>query len=55
MEQLADNIWIVDQSLRFLGIELGTRMTVIRFGDDLLLHSPIEPTAELRRELDALG
>lgn len=55
MLQLHDNIWVVDQPLRFLGVELGTRMSVIRFGEDLLLLSPIAPTDELRQQLERLG
>ncbi|QED25786.1 DUF4336 domain-containing protein [Microvenator marinus] len=55
MRQVHDNLWIFDQPLRFFGVEIGTRMSVVRFGDDLLLHSPIAPTPELRREMDALG
>jgi len=41
---------------RFLGLEVGTRMTVVRLADgSLLLHSPARLDAALRRELDALG
>ncbi len=56
LRQLADNIWVADRPQRFYGLEVGTRMTVIRLADgSLLLHSPIALDADLRRELDALG
>jgi hypothetical protein len=54
--ELAENIWIVERRQRFYGLEVGTRMTVIRLADgSLLLHSPVRLTSELRRELDAVG
>ncbi len=47
---------MVDRPQRFLGLSVGTRMTVIRLADgSLLLHSPVVLDAELRRALDALG
>lgn len=56
LSQLGENIWIVERPQRFYGLEVGTRMTVIRLaGGSLLLHSPVELDPELRRELDAIG
>ncbi|MCG8588678.1 MAG: DUF4336 domain-containing protein [Proteobacteria bacterium] len=56
MRQLHSDLWIVDRPLRFLGLEVGARMTVVRLpGPKLLLHSPIAPDAELLREVKALG
>ena len=56
MEQLHSDIWIADAPLRFLGLEVGARMTVIRLPSEaLLLHSPIAPSAELVRDVLALG
>jgi len=56
LRELTKNLWIVERSQRFYGLEVGTRMTVIRFADgSLLLHSPVSLDPELRRELDALG
>jgi hypothetical protein len=53
---LAEDLWVCDQPLRFYGIEVGTRMTVVRLADGALwLHSPVRPTPELRAEIDALG
>ena len=56
MQQLHSDLWTTDSSLRFLGLEVGARMTVVRLpGPKLLLHSPIAATAELVREVKALG
>lgn len=56
MRQLDHGLWVADQPLRFAGVEVGARMTVVRLpGSDLLLHSPIRPTADLVREVAALG
>jgi hypothetical protein len=53
---LARNLWIAERPQRFYGLEVGTRMTVVRLADGaLLLHSPVALDAELRRELDAIG
>lgn len=54
--QLSDNLWVVERPQAFYGLEVGTRMTVIRLADgSLLLHSPVALDAALRGELDALG
>ena len=56
LEQLAPDLWATARPLRFGGLEIGTRMTVIRLrGDALFLHSPVSLDPELRKELDALG
>ncbi len=56
MQQLHSDLWIADSSLRFLGLEVGARMTVVRLpGPRLFLHSPIAVTVELVREVKALG
>ena len=53
---LAEDLWVYDQPLRFYGIEVGTRMTVVRLADGALwLHSPVRPTPELRAAVDAIG
>ncbi|MBA2320249.1 MAG: hypothetical protein H0V89_03750 [Deltaproteobacteria bacterium] len=53
--QLHDDLWVVRRPLSFLGMEVGTRMTVVRFGDDLLLHSPVAPDDALCHALADLG
>jgi hypothetical protein len=56
LHKLAENLWVVERPQRFYGLEVGSRMTVMRLGDgSLLLHSPVALDAELRREIDALG
>ena len=56
MKQLHSDLWITDSPLRFLGLEVGARMTVVRLpGGKLLLHSPIAATADLVRDVKALG
>ena len=53
---LADDLWVRDQPLRFYGVAVGTRMTVVRLADGgLWLHSPVRPTPELRAAVDAIG
>lgn len=52
----ADDVWIAARPARFLGIECGTRMTVVRLSaGGLFVHSPVPLDAETRRAVDALG
>ena len=54
--QPAENRRIEDRAQRFYGLEVGTRMTVIRPANGrLLLHSPVSLDPALCRELDAIG
>jgi hypothetical protein len=56
LRQLAPDLWIADQPLRFFGIELGARMTVVRLsGSRLLLHSPIAYSRKLADQVESLG
>lgn len=56
LRQLAPDLWIAERRQSFYGLEVGTRMTVMRLADgSLLLHSPVQLSPRLRRELDALG
>lgn len=56
MRPLGTDLWTVERHQRFYGLEVGTRMNVMRLADgSLLLHSPVELDAALRRELDARG
>jgi len=51
-----DNLWVVAAPLRFLGVHVGTRMTVVRLSSGhLWLHSPVPLAPETRAELAALG
>jgi len=56
LRQLANDLWVTQRRQRFLGLELGTRMTVVRLaGDELLVHSPVALDPHTRAELDRLG
>lgn len=49
-------IWSVARPLRFLGVETGCRMTIVRLrGGGLFVHSPIGLEDGLREEVDGLG
>ena len=52
----ADEVWIDTREARFLGLESGTRMTVVRLSDGgLFIHSAVALDDELRGAVDALG
>lgn len=56
MQQLHSDVWVAEAPLRFVGVEVGARMTVLRLPDQkLLLHSPISATPDLVKEVSALG
>lgn len=50
---LAPNLWIANQPLRFLGLRVGTRMTIIRLRDRSLVV--IRQASRALAELEALG
>ena len=55
-EFVANKIYIDEIPLRFLGMQLGTRMTIIRMKNNILfLHSPTKLTPDLKKQLDELG
>ena len=50
------DLWVAEQPLKYFGLEVGTRMTVIRLNDGkLMVISPISPEDATIRELDQLG
>jgi hypothetical protein len=52
----APGLWTAAAPLRFLGLHLGTRMTVVRLASGALwVHSPVPLSPALARALDALG
>lgn len=56
LKSLDQDLWIVNAPLRFFGLEMGARMTVVRLpGSQLLLISPVAANAELVKEVRALG
>lgn len=56
LRSIADDLWVCDRRLRVAGLEVGTRMSVIRLADgSLFVHSPVALDAELRAALEELG
>jgi hypothetical protein len=56
VKPIAPDLWVVDTPLRFRGIEVGRRMTVLRLASGgLLIHSPAPLSDELRDALAQLG
>ena len=56
LREIAPDLWVAEEPLRYLGFEMGRRMAVIRLaGGDLFVHSPAELSSQLRTELDRLG
>ncbi len=61
LKPVADDLWIVDGPevrMRYFGLRLPftTRMTLVRLPDGRLwVHSPTDLTADLRRDVQALG
>jgi hypothetical protein len=56
LRPLAPEIWVAEAPLRWLGVELGRRMAVIRLSSgELLVHSPAPLTPELRDAFAELG
>ncbi|MGB0220897.1 MAG: DUF4336 domain-containing protein [Sinimarinibacterium flocculans] len=53
---IVENIWTVRAPQTFLGLHVGTQMTIVRLtGGGLVLHSPVAITPELKAQIDALG
>lgn len=56
LKQIDRRIWVAEQPFKYLGLEVGTRMTVILQADrSLLLISPIKINPTLKQQLDNLG
>ena len=56
LRRLDADLWIAETPLRFAGVEVGARMTVVRLpGPALMLHSPTPAAPDLVREVEALG
>ncbi len=56
LRQLEQDLWVADQSLRYLGVSVGTRMTVVRLqNDQLAVISAVAPEPKLVAQLDAIG
>jgi glyoxylase-like metal-dependent hydrolase (beta-lactamase superfamily II) len=56
LREVAPDLWVAEEPLRYLGFEMGRRMAVIRLtGGDLFVHSPVRLSSKLRDELAGLG
>lgn len=56
LASLTEGIWTRDAPLSMLGLQIGTRMSVIRLpSGDLAVHSPIRIDDSTKAEIDALG
>lgn len=56
LAEIASDLWTVTQPLRFLGVEVGSRMTIVRLpSQKLVLISPIHLKQEDRVALNQLG
>lgn len=56
LTRIDENLWISSIPHQFVGLHIGTRMTVLRLASgEVLLHSPIALSQQLRRAIDAIG
>lgn len=56
LRQIDTDIWAAEQPLQYCGLNVGTRMTVIRLNNrDLAVVSPIQLNEALLSQLDKLG
>lgn len=60
LKAVTDDVWIVDGPLIEFGppllkVPFPTRMTIVRIGRDLFVHSPTPLTKELKAEIAAIG
>jgi hypothetical protein len=56
LEPITRDVWVATRKLRFLGVETGTRMTVVRLADGgLFVHSPVPLAGGIAREVAAKG
>lgn len=56
IEYVKNQIWILEYPVRYAGIDLFGRMTIIKLnGADLLVHDPCEVGEAVKNEIDAIG
>ena len=56
MQQIGQDVWVVESPLRFIGLEVGARMTIVRLESGrLFVHSPIAATPDLLQAARSLG
>lgn len=55
-EYVKNQIWIVEYPVRFMGMDLFARMTIIKLeSGDLIIHDPCQIDDMIKNEIDALG
>jgi hypothetical protein len=56
LTKLEEGLWTAARPLKFLGLEVGTRMSCVRLSSGgLFIHSPVSLDEATKRALDALG
>lgn len=56
LTELTDGVWVVSSTRRFMDLQVGSRMTVVKLAKGKLwIHSPIALDDELKAAVDALG
>ncbi len=56
LAQLDTDLWVAERPHRYLGLQIGTRMTVIKLTDgSLFVHSPVRLDEVTHASLDKLG
>ncbi|MEB3336129.1 MAG: DUF4336 domain-containing protein [Leptolyngbyaceae bacterium] len=56
LREVHQNIWVAEQPLRYLGLSVGTRMTIVRLeNSELVVISPIKVSDSIVSQLDKLG
>lgn len=56
LKPLTENLWAASQPLKFLGVEIGCRMTCVRLSNGaVVVHSPIRATPQLFSSVAELG
>jgi hypothetical protein len=55
-EYVKNQIWIYEYPVRYGGIDLFGRMTIIRLGSgDLIVHDPCQIDESIKKQIDAIG
>jgi hypothetical protein len=56
LREIARNLWVAEQPLKYFGLSVGTRMTVIRLkNDELVIISPIKIERETISQFNKIG
>ncbi|NJL46235.1 MAG: DUF4336 domain-containing protein [Leptolyngbyaceae cyanobacterium SM2_5_2] len=56
LREIDEEIWVAEQPLRYLGLSVGTRMTVVRLENcELAVISPIQASDAIVSQLSQLG